>query len=340
MTDAWFIMMVLSMLSCGVSVWIMTQIGVGDIPNQRSNHRAVTPTSGGLGLVVALTIGWLYAHGRFVLEPEHLQVLVPLWAMALLGLMDDVLHVPTKFKMALMFLYAAAAVYVLGPVEALPFSGMSIELPFWLAVAGTVLWLFVVTNCVNFMDGSNGMIVLSMTVALTGLSAVSLVMSAVGPFVLGLILLSGLLGLWPFNVRAKARIFAGDVGALTIGFGYAITVIWLCVERPVIQPVLIGPVLILPFLVDSCLTIIRRTMKGENPLQPHKTHIYQRLIASGWSHLRTAWCYAFATLMCAVWAYFWLLYGIHDTLSFLLVPLFVLCVIYAVISQRLKRRGF
>ena len=49
--------------------------------------------------------------------------------------------------------------------------------------------------------------------------------------------------------------------------------------------------LALPFLVDVLMTLIWRTKHGRNLLDPHLDHAYQRLIASGWSHLDVAILY-------------------------------------------------
>jgi UDP-N-acetylmuramyl pentapeptide phosphotransferase/UDP-N-acetylglucosamine-1-phosphate transferase len=45
------------------------------------------------------------------------------------------------------------------------------------------------------------------------------------------------------------------------------------------------------FLADATLTLIARVMTGERWYNAHRQHLYQRLIAHGWSHGRVAVLY-------------------------------------------------
>jgi UDP-N-acetylmuramyl pentapeptide phosphotransferase/UDP-N-acetylglucosamine-1-phosphate transferase len=47
----------------------------------------------------------------------------------------------------------------------------------------------------------------------------------------------------------------------------------------------------LVFITDSTLTLIRRILKRERWYNAHKQHLYQRLIAHGWTHGRVALFY-------------------------------------------------
>ena len=40
------------------------------------------------------------------------------------------------------------------------------------------------------------------------------------------------------------------------------------------------------FLVDASLTLFKRVIRGERWYTAHARHVYQRLIARGWSHFR------------------------------------------------------
>jgi UDP-N-acetylmuramyl pentapeptide phosphotransferase/UDP-N-acetylglucosamine-1-phosphate transferase len=45
------------------------------------------------------------------------------------------------------------------------------------------------------------------------------------------------------------------------------------------------------FLADATLTLLARVMTGERWYNAHRQHLYQRLIAHGWSHGRVAMLY-------------------------------------------------
>ena len=54
---------------------------------------------------------------------------------------------------------------------------------------------------------------------------------------------------------------------------------------------MLSRVVMLVFLTDSTLTLLVRVLKGERWYNAHKQHMYQRLIAHGWTHNRVALVY-------------------------------------------------
>ena len=43
-----------------------------------------------------------------------------------------------------------------------------------------------------------------------------------------------------------------------------------------------------PFVIDASVTLARRALRGERIWQAHRSHYYQRLVLTGWSHRRLA----------------------------------------------------
>jgi hypothetical protein len=43
-----------------------------------------------------------------------------------------------------------------------------------------------------------------------------------------------------------------------------------------------------PFVVDASVTLARRALRGERFWQAHRSHYYQRLVLTGWSHRQLA----------------------------------------------------
>ena len=186
------------------------------------------------------------------------------------------------------------------------------------------------------MDGSNGLMPFVMCVALIALALFSWSAGSQGPAILSAVLAAGLAGLLPYNFRSRAKIFSGDVGALTIGFGYAVAVLWLCSELKENNLVFIGPVLILPFLVDVLMTLAWRLIRGENLLTPHRSHFYQRMISKGVSHVMVAWFYGLTALILAFFTSWALGNQMHTFLSYLIMPTMVLYVIYIWVGRKLN----
>jgi len=280
----------------------MRQAGLGDPADGRSAHSGVIPTSGGVGIIGGLGLALsaiALIFPNLEIETGFASVISLIFAIGLLGLVDDQLALGPKLKFAIMIVICAAAVRVIGPPQTFPGFEGSIDIPYWLGFSGAMLWLFVVMNVVNFMDGANGMIGLSLSIAFITLSVLGLVTHSIDVTLLSALLLMSVFGFLPYNLRRKAQIFCGDVGALTLGFGFAICVLFLVDGRPDANFHFIGPVLILPFLVDTILTILRRLMKRENILKAHNQHLYQRFIRGGSGHLTVSFLYAILALLCA-----------------------------------------
>ena len=58
-----------------------------------------------------------------------------------------------------------------------------------------------------------------------------------------------------------------------------------------------GLLVFLPFIADASFTLARRVVSGERFWEPHRTHLYQRLVLAGWSHRRVVlWEYLLMAL--------------------------------------------
>lgn len=316
---------------------LMVLAGVGDSPNHRSSHGSVTPTSGGVAIIAALGMAsflFASASGFFPLTATYAQILSLVFAIGFLGLMDDILDLAAIFKLFFMLVVAVAAVQVLGPLSFLPFGGKLIAIPTWLGWALPVIWIFGVMNVVNFMDGINGLMLVVMGVASFFLALIGITMEVIEPFVMMVTLTSAIVGLAFFNFRPKAAIFSGDVGALTIGFVFAVCVLWISDGSLKGDPIYVGPILILPFLVDAFLTMTARARRGEKLMQAHRYHLYQRMTARGYSHTLVAFFYGGTAVLLGLYAFKMVDMGLYHLLNFPLFPAALLGGIYLLVSRR------
>lgn len=316
----------------------MIAAGVGDIPNSRSNHSAATPTSGGIGLVAALGLMCLAAfkfYPQFELGSELTFLLLFAFAIAALGLFDDVFEGRTLIKFVFIISLGTLVVRVIGPPAILPMGPYEIALPYGIGLMGAVLWIFVCVNGVNFMDGANGFMSSYMFIASLALTMLAMTLGAMSAAVLAGALSFGLLGFLPYNFRAKAQIFCGDVGSLLAGFIFAIASLMLVKEVPNIPLLYVGPILLLPFLADIFMTMASRAKRKENLLKAHSSHLYQRLIRSGWSHAKVSLLYAGLGLLCANIAVLAVFSGMIGSLWGLLLLAFIAGVVKVGMERRL-----
>lgn len=267
--------------------------GLGDIPNHRSSHVRMTPTSGGVGVIAGVGAAVLAAsvfHDRtFFPGPEDglrmANLLALLFAVGMLGLIDDRFDLPPKPKFAILIGLSVLVALCMGVVTKIPVGSDYLYLSWILGLIGTTLWVFVTINSVNFFDGIDGLMGLSMAVASGALCALSIRAGAPQAALLAGTLCAGLVGFLAYNAPPAARIFSGDCGALFIGALYAAAVLSLVREQPDQRLLYAGALLILPILTDVLMTLVSKPIRGIPLFAPHRLHIFHRLAALTGSHL-------------------------------------------------------
>ena len=254
------------------------------VPNARSSHTRPTPVGGGLP-IAALIVVAAVALGLSGLAPEPWSVAFAgaTAAIAAVSLFDDVRKAGTLTRLGVHVVSASALVVAL--------TALSPESPLRLGLVAVVavIWIVGVTNAYNFMDGIDG--IAGAHAAVSGIGWMWFGWTTGHPLAAGLgaVIAGGALGYLPFNWQ-PARIFLGDVGAAPIGFSLGALVVIAGVDGWAAAAA--GALCLWPFLFDTAFTLVRRLLRGENVLEAHRTHLYQRLVQSGWSHRRTSSLYA------------------------------------------------
>ncbi len=237
-----------------------------DHPNQRSLHAFPVPRTGGLGVVPALAVGMLLAGAG------ALAVALAVGLM-FLSVLDDWKPLPASWR--LLGHFAAAGAFVL---VCLPGAG-------WLELALLVLAVAWMINLYNFMDGADG---LAGGMAVIGFCAYAAAAGLAGDATLGVTsvcVAAAAAAFLMFNFP-PARIFMGDSGSIPLGFLAA--ALGLLGWRDGSWPLWFPLIVFAPFVVDASVTLARRAFRGERFWQAHRSHYYQRLVLTGWSHRRLA----------------------------------------------------
>jgi len=181
-------------------------------------HSAPTALFGGVGICIGFLASLALARGvngdfrdATSLHGNALLALVLCTvAAAVVGLIDDMLHLAPRWKLALQGLTASAFLWSIGGVH---ITGIDI-----IDTAVAFLWILTVMNAVNMIDNMDGV---AATVALIGLGGISLGLptGSLGAALSGVALLASGASLgFLFHNAPPARIFMGDCGSLMLGF--------------------------------------------------------------------------------------------------------------------------
>src|ERR671932_285463 len=250
-----------------------------DVPNERSSHTRATPRGGGVVIVGGFLVGlgvWVISGGS--LSPRALGWLVGALLVAGVSFVDDLRPLPAAPRLATHVL--GAAILTLAGVQ----SPELVPLAF--------VYITLLTNVYNFMDGIDGLattqaIIAGAALAMAGeLAANPLIATAGG------LLAAASAGFLIYNLP-PARVFMGDIGSTFLGFSFAgLTLLGNIGVGGGRMRVELGLIILAPFLFDSVVTLTRRILRGERWYAAHRSHYYQRLVQCGLSHGQVTSLYA------------------------------------------------
>lgn len=247
---------------------IANKYNIIDKPNSRSSHSTITLRGGGIIFPIAISIAFFLGY---VSWPVALAVVL----VAIVSFVDDIKPLSQLPRFASHVVAVGLVFYDLHLFsEAL-----------WLLPLVFVLLIGWV-NAFNFMDGINGITVLYALTAIVSFSFLRINEASL-PLLITLGLSCFSFGL--FNVRKKAKTFAGDVGSISMALFLGYFMIKTIIDSGQLGYILFFSV----YGIDAIITIINRLLKKENIFQPHRSHLYQYLANEmGYSHILISFIYA------------------------------------------------
>jgi UDP-GlcNAc:undecaprenyl-phosphate GlcNAc-1-phosphate transferase len=278
-------------------------------PGPRHVHRTPTPVVGGIAMIGGFFAALLLSFAIERLDPalqrssfEYVRLGLLLTGMALIAgvsLIDDLHDLPVWPRLATHILAACIAV---GPylweqtlyqnpsgqaTEARGIILTAFNFPFvdqihlhnlspWLAIGATVFWMVGIQNMVNWADGLDGLAggITLIAALILALHTLQLDPPQFTVAFLPLALAGACAGFLVFNLH-PARIFMGDVGAMTIGYLLAASAIIGGAKLATALLVLGVP------LIDMAWLIFTRTVRGASAARSGRDHLHHRLLDLG-----------------------------------------------------------
>ncbi len=221
-------------------------------------------------------------------DPLIWQVALAAIALAALGFVDDLRSMSVAPRLLAQLVLGAVAGWVVRAE------------PLWLALGAVVIALSV--NCVNFMDGING--ITALTIALWGASGMVAATRHEAPvlFAICAVTAAAAIAFLPANAP-MARLFLGDVGSYLFG-GLVGVGILVGIDSHVDLALLLAPLAV--YAADTSFTLLRRVRRRQALLSAHRDHVYQRLVwVRGHSHVTVAGAVTLVSLaIVSSWALF------------------------------------
>lgn len=196
--------------------------------------------------------------------------------LAVIGILDDIFSLPPGLRLIVQAISASLALYFLGGFH---IDFMASELPMMATAINILMVIGMVwfINLYNFLDGID---------AYAAMEAIfiSLVFFLFTGASLSLVMLLAVLGFLYWN-WPKAQIFMGDVGSTQLGFILIVSGIYFHNTHQFHFTYWL--ILTALFWFDATYTLYRRWRNSEKLSKAHRKHAYQRIVQSGFSHLKT-----------------------------------------------------
>ncbi|MEP5765232.1 MAG: glycosyl transferase family 4 [Halieaceae bacterium] len=268
---------VAALLASGAYLRLAQRWQLFDIPNHRSAHSQPIPRGGGVGLFAGVWLAFLYLLASGYAWPlQYLYVLLLATALVLVGVCDDRLGLPVRWRLLLYALAAAVAMWLLlAPA------------PLWLLALATLYSLWIL-NLFNFMDGIDGIAASEAVFVFAAAALLSIWSGTEGAYpLLCLLLAAASLGFLHWN-WAPARLFMGDAGSIPLGF--LLAALSVAGESGGGLPFVVWLILLAAFIADASYTLCWRAWQREPVTEAHSRHLYQRLARHWSSHGRVVQC--------------------------------------------------
>ena len=296
MTQIYLISFGVSLLFSFVLTWCVRNVAMGRgwvaPPIQdRDLHETPLPRLGGipifLSFLIAVGVAYLASlHFKGSVAGLSLRTLVIVLAPAtlifLLGLYDDMhsLGPYTKFAVqgiAALMLFAGGL-----RIVNLPVLFGARQLPGYIALPLTVVWVIGITNAFNLIDGLDGLAAGSALFSTFVVFVVAIFSGASSLSLLTIALAGAILGFLRFNFN-PATIFLGDCGSLFIGFMLSALALAGSEKAPTVIAVAIPVVSFGLPILETTLSVLRRLIGGRPVFTADREHIHHKLLQRGMS---------------------------------------------------------
>lgn len=267
-------------------------LGVVDQPGARRLNRSAVPRLGGLALFFGIFVP---ALAFLPLGRETRGLLLGAAVATLVGAIDDFRGLVWWEKLGGQIAAAAIPTGFGIWVQNFTFPLVGVhQLPGWVGVPLTILWIVAIMNMVNFLDGLDGL-----AAGVCGISGFTFCLIALSlgrpePAILAAIVFGACLGFLRHNFY-PARIFMGDSGALLLGFTLGALAVQGLLKTAAVATLLF-PLLVLAIpILDTSFVVAKRIKHGEPIYGADRTHLHHRFLNIGYSQKRAAltmwaWC--------------------------------------------------
>ncbi|MES2729043.1 MAG: MraY family glycosyltransferase [Pseudomonadota bacterium] len=281
------------------------RLGLIDTPDARKVHEGTIPSVGGLAIFSVLLPFFLLLVPLGIIEKTALTAAFLI--LLIVGALDDRTPVNARIKFALHFLAVALVVWGSGMIlhSMGNLFGLGVTQFGWFAGIFTLACGVYMINAMNMMDGMDGLGAGIAFVMIGWLLILAVLADTQALALLCALSLAALAGFLWYNMRhrfrARATVFLGDAGSMSLGL-----LITFLAVRLSQDPMITAPPIVFAFIValpiwDAFGLLIMRWRAGRPPFSPDNGHFHHHFLAAGYTPAQaTPLILSYAALLGAV----------------------------------------
>ena len=238
--------------------------------NHRSSH--TKPVITGAGFIFYISYVFYIISFVFSTWDAPWPLFIGISILAIVSFIDDLKDLWFFIRLVVQILAVTLMLYQIYIEFSMEPFAMNASLLIILAIVGMIFSVGFV-NLYNFMDGLNGMMV---GITISALAIFALIDFFVVDFVDDLLLVYTAIPTLIFaffNARRQAICFAGDVGAIVLGFVMVYMLVSLLMQTGNVVYIFIFASIYL----EAGMTVMQRLLAGQNIFKPHRIHMFQLL---------------------------------------------------------------
>ncbi len=339
--DQYLILGVAAFTFTGLLTWpvraLAIRLGAMDAPNlARKTQTEPVPYLGGVAIALGIsliTLGAVFVgaenfagENNDQLQDLALTVLLPALVLGAMGLFDDLRSLSPWPRLLTQTIVGTVVAFVIvenGTIGT-AFGGGDLASDAangsWLNTLVTIVWIVGICNSINFFDNLDGAASGAVAIAALGVFVIAFDRGQELVSALSIVTAGATIGFLMWN-KSPAKIYMGDAGALFLGIIISVATIRL---NPGITPTwhsLAIPLMLLAVpLLDTCVAVFSRLVRGLSPLTGGKDHLSHRLVRAGLTRPMAAISLWSASGVCALFALG--VYFFADSLGSILIAVF------------------
>lgn len=282
-----------------------------DRPESRKLNKEPRARLGGVGIflgfisssLVFLSLFNTNSNGilKTLKQSDIIFFFIALFIVFIIGLIDDLFGLNAWQKLPFEIVAATILFFKGFKIEflSIPTSNGKIIISGIVSYLLTVLWIIIITNAMNLIDGIDGLSGGIAVCAIISFSVMSFINGKLEFSLISVGMIGAVIAFLIYNIY-PSKIYMGDSGSLILGFFLGSISLKASTKASLGISFLIPVIILFIPIFDTTLAFIRRVLKKKNPFNADNEHLHHKLMAKGFNEKKVFYTLILWTIILSI----------------------------------------